>query len=139
MKGSHLSRKHNFLALAVVFIAVAFASLLVLCVAIGRRYGSNIAIIVAMESPYRSGDMGPNVHAETLPAGELSSHRTSSNSRQVRSNGCLESRRLSSASRVTITSQDHRVGDFTLLGCAASRAARIVLTWMATVSSRFRA
>jgi len=51
MKGSHLSRKHNFLALAVVFIAVAFASLLVLCVAIGRRYGSNIAIIVAMGAP----------------------------------------------------------------------------------------
>ena len=48
MKGSHLSRKHYFLALAVVFIAVAFASLLVLCVAIGRRYGSNIAIIVAV-------------------------------------------------------------------------------------------
>lgn len=50
MKGSHLSRKHNFLALAVVFIAVAFASLLVLCFAIGRRFGPNVAIIAAVEA-----------------------------------------------------------------------------------------
>jgi hypothetical protein len=48
MKGSHLSRKHYFLALAVVFISVTFAALLVLCVAIDRRYGSNTAIIEAI-------------------------------------------------------------------------------------------
>jgi hypothetical protein len=48
MKGSHLSRKHYFMALAVVFVSVTFAALLVLCVAIDRRYGSNIAIIEAV-------------------------------------------------------------------------------------------
>ena len=48
MKGSHLSRKHYFMALAVVFVSVTFAALLVLCVAIDRRYGSNIAIIEAI-------------------------------------------------------------------------------------------
>ena len=48
MKRSRVSRKHYFLALAVVFISVTFAALLVLCVAIDRRYGSNIAIIEAI-------------------------------------------------------------------------------------------
>ena len=45
MKGSQLSRKRYLLALAVVFTSVTFAGLLVLCVAIDRRYGSNLAII----------------------------------------------------------------------------------------------
>jgi uncharacterized membrane protein len=48
MKGNHLFRKHNFLVLAVVFVSVAFGALFVLSAAIDRRYGSNIAIIVAM-------------------------------------------------------------------------------------------
>jgi len=50
MKGSHLSRKHNFLALAVVFISVAFPALCALCVAIDRRFGPNVAIIAAVEA-----------------------------------------------------------------------------------------
>jgi heme/copper-type cytochrome/quinol oxidase subunit 4 len=48
MKGSHLSRKHYFLSFAVVSTSVASLALLALWVAIGRRYGSNTAIIVAM-------------------------------------------------------------------------------------------
>jgi hypothetical protein len=48
MKGSQLSRKRYLLALAVVFTSVTFAGLLVLCVAIDRRYGSNLAIIEAI-------------------------------------------------------------------------------------------
>jgi hypothetical protein len=48
MKGSHLSRKHYFLSFAVVSTSVASLALLALCGAIGRRYGSNTAIIVAM-------------------------------------------------------------------------------------------
>jgi hypothetical protein len=48
MKRSHLSRKHYFLSFAVVSTSVASLALLALCVAIGRRYGSNTAIIVAM-------------------------------------------------------------------------------------------
>jgi hypothetical protein len=48
MKGSHLSRKRYFLAFAVVSTSVASLAILALCVAIGRRYGSNTATIVAM-------------------------------------------------------------------------------------------
>ncbi len=48
MKGSHLSRKHYFLSFAVVSTSVASLALLALCVAIDRRYGSNIAIIEAI-------------------------------------------------------------------------------------------
>jgi hypothetical protein len=48
MKGSHLSRKHYFLSFAVVSTSLASLALLALCVAIGRRYGSNPAIIIAM-------------------------------------------------------------------------------------------
>jgi len=48
MEGSHLSRKHYFLAFAVVSTSVATLALLALCVAISRRYGSKTATIVAM-------------------------------------------------------------------------------------------
>ena len=48
MKGSHLSRKHYFLSFAGVLIFMASLALLVLCVVIDRRYGSNTAIMVAM-------------------------------------------------------------------------------------------
>ena len=41
MKGSHLSRKHYFLALAVVFTAVAFALAFALCAAINHWFFSN--------------------------------------------------------------------------------------------------
>jgi hypothetical protein len=71
---------------------------------------------------YSSGDAAGNAHAETIPAGKLSAHRASSDSWEVRSNGCLESRRLSSASGITIPSKGHSVGELTLPGCAASRA-----------------
>jgi hypothetical protein len=48
MKGSHLSRKHYFMSFAVASTSVASLALLALCVAIGRRYGSNTATIVAV-------------------------------------------------------------------------------------------
>jgi hypothetical protein len=48
MKGSHLSRKHYLLSFAVVSTSVTYLALLALCVAVGRRYGSNTAILVAM-------------------------------------------------------------------------------------------
>jgi hypothetical protein len=48
MEGIHLSRKHYFLSFAVVSTSVASLAILALCVAIGRRYGSNTAIIVAI-------------------------------------------------------------------------------------------
>jgi hypothetical protein len=48
MNGSHLSRKHYFLSFAVVSTSVASLAILALCVAIGRRHGSNPAIIVSM-------------------------------------------------------------------------------------------
>jgi hypothetical protein len=48
MKVSHPSRKQYFLSLAVVSTSVASLALLALGVAIGRRYGSNAARIVAM-------------------------------------------------------------------------------------------
>lgn len=43
MEGEHLPRKHYFLALAVVFAAVAFALVFALCAAIDRRLFSNAA------------------------------------------------------------------------------------------------
>ena len=48
MEGIHLSRKQYFLSFAVVSTSVASLAILALCVAIGRRYGSNTAIIVAI-------------------------------------------------------------------------------------------
>jgi len=43
MEGEHLHRKHYFLALAMVFVALAFALVFVLCVAIERHLSATAA------------------------------------------------------------------------------------------------
>src|ERR1700735_686887 len=86
-------------------------------------------------SRYRGGDVARNAHAETIPAGKLSAHRTFSDSREVRSNGCLEGRRLSSASGITSPSQDHRSGELTLLIHPTEKIRRLPLTRIPMSSS----
>ncbi|HUA00339.1 MAG TPA: hypothetical protein VMB02_08415 [Candidatus Aquilonibacter sp.] len=48
MKDGRVSRKHYFLAVALTFLFVAFSALLVLSVAIDRRYGSDAAMTLAV-------------------------------------------------------------------------------------------
>jgi hypothetical protein len=53
MEDSRLSRRHHFPAFAAAFIFVAFVALLVLCVTIDLRYGSNAAATtVAVAVPF---------------------------------------------------------------------------------------
>ena len=74
MKGSHLSRKHYFLSFAVLSTSVASLALLALCVAIGRRSGSNPAIIVAMGVALAVPICVAMFLLKPSPAGKLSAH-----------------------------------------------------------------
>jgi hypothetical protein len=52
MDVNHLSRKHYFLPVAVAFFLAVFSALLVLGMAIDRRYGSDTATLVALGTAF---------------------------------------------------------------------------------------